>query len=221
MLIPFWMLIATTDTARLVDRRVIVEPVGVSVEIPAHWFPTVKTGFGNCLEGKTPAVFVPLSISRAEIAKPAKDGWHREYSTVADTVLPISAAVAHFGTIDWESAPCWGDLQARLYVVDDSISAIVKRVQDVGVFAVTPTFRARSEVADTAGWRRARITWDAWYYDFGGATHMDYYIRRVRGRTVVLLLMYTPYTQGQLTGDPLRVLGSFKENGLSRPSPSP
>jgi hypothetical protein len=55
------------------------------------------------------------------------------------------------------------------------------------------------------------VTWDAWYYDFGGITHMDYYIRRVRGRTVVLLLMYTPYSQGDLVRDPLRVLASFRE----------
>jgi hypothetical protein len=108
-----------------------------------------------------------------------------------------------------------------LYVVDTPISGVVQRVQDVGVFAVTPSFRAHSEVADTAGWRRARIIWSAWYYDFGAGTHMDYYIRRVRGRTVVLLLMYTPHSQGQLTGDPVRVLGSFRENALSRPAPFP
>ena len=126
-------------------------------------------------------------------------------------MLPISRAVAHFGTIDWAKEPCWGDLQARLYVVDDSIRTIVNRVQDLGVAAVTARFRARSEVTDTAGWRRARITWDAYYTDFGAGTHMDFYLRRVRGRTVVLLLMYTPSSQGQLVGDPLRVLGSYRE----------
>lgn len=211
MLIPIWLVLAAADSARVVERRVIVEPLGVSVEMPEHWFPTVKTGSFNCLEGKKPVVFAPLSSARDEVSPPTR-GWHHEYGMVADTVIPISRAAAHFGTIDWAAEPCWGDLQARVYVVDDSIRALVTRVQDFGVAAVNPNFRARSEVADTAGWRRARIVWDAWYYDFGSVTHMDFYFRSVRGRTVVLLLMYTPYSQGQLVGDPLRVLGSFKES---------
>jgi hypothetical protein len=213
MLIPLLLAFAASDSARLVERRVIVEPLGISVEMPAHWFPTVKTGSGNCLEGKTPTVFVPLSTDRAELAAPARAGWHREYATTADSVLAVSAAVAHFGTIDWQSEPCWGDLQARVYVVDLPIATVVQRVQDAGIAAVSPAFAARSEVADTAGWRRARILWHAWYSDFGSITHMDFYIRRVRGRTVVLLLMYTPYSQGDLVRDPLRVLDSFRENG--------
>lgn len=215
MLLSLWLALAAPDSARVVDGRVIIEPLGISVEMPAHWFPTVKTGSFNCLEGKTPTVFAPLSADRAELARPARVGWHREYATVADTVLPVSAAVAHFGTIDWQSEPCWGDLQARLYVVDLPVLTVVQRVQDAGIAAVTPAFAARSEVVDTVGWRRARIVWDAWYSDFGASTHMDYYIRRVRGRTVVLLLMYTPASQGQLVGDRARVLQSFREKHVA------
>jgi hypothetical protein len=142
MLIPLLLALAASDTARLVERRVIVQPLGISVEMPAHWFPTVKTGSFNCLEDKKPTVFVPLSTDRAELATPARTGWHREYGMVADSVLPISAAVAHFGTIDWQSEPCWGDLQARLYVVDLPIARVVQRVQDAGIAAVTPLRRA-------------------------------------------------------------------------------
>ena len=129
----------------------------------------------NCLEGKTPTVFVPLSTDRAEVAAPARSG-----------------------------------------VVDLPLVAVVQRVQDSGIAAANPAFAARSEVADTAGWRRARIVWNASYSDFGSVTHMDYYIRRVRGRTVVLLLMYTPGSQGKLTGDPLRLLDSFREKGEAK-----
>jgi hypothetical protein len=212
MLIPYLLALAASDSARVVERRIIVEPLGISVEMPAHWFPTVKIGSFSCFEGKAPSVFAPLSVSRAELAPPATRGWHREYATIADSVLPVSAAVAQFGTIDWNPEACWGDLQARVYVVDLPISKVVQRVQDAGIAAVTPTFRARSEVIDTVGWRRARIIWDAMYSDLGSTTHMDYYIRRVRGRTLVLLLMYTPFSQESLVDDPLRVLGSFREN---------
>ena len=212
MLIPLWLAFATADSARVVDRRVIVEPIGISVEMPAHWFPAVKTGSFNCLEGKTPVVFAPPSADRSEIAPPTRSGWHHEYGTVADAVLPRSSVLAHFGTIDWASEPCWGDLQARIYVVDDSVRAMIDRVQNAGIAAANPAFMARSEVTDAGGgWLRARITWDAWYYDFGSITHMDYYLRSVRGRTVVLLMMFTPYSQGDLANDPARVLQSFRQ----------
>ena len=77
----------TVDTARVVERRVIVEPLGVSVEMPAHWFPTVATPSPGCITGKTPVVFAPLSPNRAELAVDKTRQWHPEYSSVADSVV--------------------------------------------------------------------------------------------------------------------------------------
>jgi hypothetical protein len=64
-------------------------------------------------------------------------------------------------------------------------------------------------VVDTAGWRGARLSWNAWYYDYGGRAYVDVFTRRVDDYALALVFMYVGGTEEQLAERAL-VLRSFE-----------
>jgi hypothetical protein len=164
---------------------------------------------GDCFVNQPAAFYAPLSASRHELAGPRVE-WHREYSAVADSVLPLREAVAHFGRLNWQKPPCYGELQVRIYVSDRSTQAVLDRATSIGVATASRFFSATAAVEDTLGWKRARISWNAGYGDYGDQASMDYYVRAYRGRTIVLLFMYARHSSSRPVEDASRILGSWR-----------
>jgi hypothetical protein len=204
------VMVSASDSARVVDNRIVVEPAGVSVAIPASWSDESRLRRGHCFIGKLPAIYAPLSPTRDELTG-VHSTWHRVFSAVADSVLPLSDVAAHFGRLDWRNPPCYAELQARIYVTQLDVDSIVKRAQSIGVATADRFFRATAAVTDTSGWRRIRITWYASYGDVGGPVTMDYYVRANRGRTAVLLLMYVGNSFLRPEEDAAAVLASWRQ----------
>lgn len=210
-MLPIVIAIAlAADSARIVGNRVIVEPAGSSITIPAAWLDTAKHPIGDCLVNQPANFHAPLSPSRREIAG-ARTPWHREYSAVADSVLGLGEAVAHIGRISWQTPPCYADLQVRLYVSELSVDQIAARVRTIGVATASRFFPASARIAEGAGTRRVRISWTATYVDYGGLVFMDYHLRPLKGRTEVLLLMYTRHSASSAADDAAAILASWRQ----------
>lgn len=183
----------SSDSAYAAGNRIYIEPVGVSFALPPYWVDSavrVASPRHSCGSGAKPTIQVGLSSDRHELAN-ATGEWDREYSTVADSVLPLWAAVAQVGGEPWGAkSGCYADLQARVYVIDISSAEVARCVEERGQTIANRFFRSTASVTDSSGWHIARLQWRAWYYDYGSTAHMDYYVRDVSGRSVVLLFMY-------------------------------
>jgi len=179
------------DSARIANGRLVIEPLGVSFEIPQAWFdpPTIK----RTCEYNSP-VISRFHISQASIAKlPRATGeWDKEFSAVVDSVMPFSGTVAQIGSEGWGAeSSCFGDLQVRVYVTDLSVDSLAKRASDRASVTANQFFRSTPVTeADTLGWRVQRLSWDAWYYDYGATAQVEFYSRRVRNKTVTLVFMH-------------------------------
>jgi hypothetical protein len=203
---------APPDSSFRRGDRIYVEPVGVSFALPRYWVDSAfrtaapRTGCG----GKTPGtIYTGLDGNRGFLAN-AIGEWDREFSAVADSVLPLMQVVLHVGAEPWGAASsCYGDLQARVYVVDLSVDEVTRRVKDTGTSTARRFFEATASIADSSGWRIARLRWDAFYHDYGSTTHMDYYIRNYGRRAVVLLFMDADRYGGP-TSDRSEILASWR-----------
>jgi len=63
---------------------------------------------------------------------------------------------------------------------------------------------------DSAGWQISRISWPAWYYDYGGPANVEFWARVVRGRDVVIVFMFAPGSDEQLR-DRAKIVASVRE----------
>ena len=196
-MLPFFFVLVTAvgqnhpDSARIADGRLVIEPLGASFEIPPTWFdpPTYK----KTCEYNSPVVS-RFHLTEEAIAKlPRATGeWDKEFSAVVDSVMPFSGTVAQLGSEGWGAeSRCFGDLQVRIYVTDASVDSIATHAKDRAretanrFFSATPVAEA-----DTLGWRVQKLSWGAWYYDYGATAVVEFYSRRVRERTVTLVFMH-------------------------------
>lgn len=215
MLLPFVVALAVipgnADSARIADRRLVIDPLGSSFEIPSSWFdpPTMKL---TC-EYNSP-VKSRFHVTRESIAKLPKaiGEWDKEFSAVVDSVMPFAGTVAQLGFDGWgaESA-CFGDLQVRIYVTDLPIDSIETRAKLRATETANRFFPASPvSEADTLSWRVQRLSWNAWYYDYGATAQVEFYSRRVRDKTLTLVFMYA-LRSGKATADRDLILHSFRE----------
>ena len=198
------------DSARIADGRLVIEPLGVSFEIPQSWFdaPTIKL---TC-EYNSP-VNSRFYLSRASIEKlPRATGeWDKEFSAVVDSVMPFSGTVAQLGSEGWGAeSSCFGDLQVRVYVSDISVDSLAIRATTHASETASRFFPATPVAnADTLGWRVQKLRWDAWYYDYGATAQVEFYSRRVAGKTLTLVFMYA-LTSDRATLDRDHILRTFR-----------
>jgi hypothetical protein len=206
---------ATEDTARLVDDRLVIEPVGVSLRLPPLWLGTPRPRtppYRTCDDDPDGTLEERVHTDRRllPVLTYARGEWKKEFSAVVDSVAPFDALVAQAGGGRWGlGGSCFAVVQMRVYVGDFSPESLVTRTATVGVRTARRFFKsAKQTVIDTAAWRGTRLSWDAWYYDYGGPAYVDFFARRVRGHTVALVFMYVGATEKQLAERAL-VLESF------------
>jgi hypothetical protein len=188
--------IATGDTARIAGDRLIVEPLGFSIEVPALWLG--KPGPPNLFFCDVPAAGtvsdrILTDRSKLEQLRDPRGEWKREYAAVVDSVMPFGAFTAHLGGDPWNGtcdAP-----QVRVYV-QDSAAPSPRSLAQSGVESAERFFKPVQKVqTDSAGWELTRISWEGFYYDYGGTAQVEFWSRRIRNRRVTLVFTYTPYVE--------------------------
>jgi hypothetical protein len=192
--------IATGDTARISGDRLIVEPLGFSIQIPALWLgkpapPNLL--FCDAHPAGTVSDRILTDRTRLEQLRNPMGEWKREYAAVIDSMIPFAALTAHLGGDPWNGS-C-GAPQMRVYV-QDSAAPAPRVLAQRGVESAERFFRPVQKVqADSAGWELTRIFWEGFYYDYGGTAQVEFWSRRIRNRSVTLVFMYTPYVKHHRT----------------------
>jgi hypothetical protein len=130
---------------------------------------------------------------------------------VADSIAPLEALVAQIGGGRWTiDGHCSIAVQPRFYVGTFTPERLGMRAARVGRRTVERFFRPVELVQiDTAGWHRTRLSWNAWYYDYGGEAHVDVFTRRVRAHTLALVFTYVGRSAEGVEERDV-VLGSFQ-----------
>jgi hypothetical protein len=183
---------------------ITLEPSGATFEIPVAWVEWHDKFEDN------------LHLTRAQldaVARGAGD-WDREYASVCNAVLPFDRCSAHLGGDGWgsESVSC-GDLQVRVYDLDETPETIERRIQKEGVadvrrfsgYAPLSRLKPPSSRDLDALWRRNVLSYMCSYGDYGGVAHVDFRTRRFGERTFVVVFMYTSYQrQDQVIASILR-----------------
>jgi hypothetical protein len=192
--------IGTVDSARISGDRLIVEPLGFSIEIPALWLrkPTPPE-LRYCDTNPARAVSERFLTDRAALERLRLPHvhWREAYAAVVDSTMRFAALKAHLGSVPWDGN-C-SHLQVRVYVEDTGAATVASRAERgvesaQRVFPAERGFRpAKRFTADSAGWQITRITWVALYGDNGGTEQAEFWTRRVRDRLVTLVFMYAPY----------------------------
>ncbi|MDQ3998468.1 MAG: hypothetical protein M3303_15775 [Gemmatimonadota bacterium] len=207
---------ATRDTARLVDDRLIIEPLGASFRLPPVWLgvPRVTNQpFRMCSDDPDGTLEERLHTNRRmlPVVTHARGEWKREFSAVVDSVFPFDALVAQAGGGRWSlDGHCTIAVQLRIYVGNFSPEWLASRAATAGVRTARRFFQpVERAVVDTAGWQGSRLSWNAWYYDYGGQAFVDVFARRVHDHTLALVFMYVGGTKEQLAERAL-VLRSFE-----------
>jgi len=181
------------DSARLVDGRLLIEPVGASLVVPPVWLGGPRPAYyprAWCANQPSGTVRDRVVIERARFAtlRSVRGEWSREYSAAVDSALPFTGLVAQLGAAPW-TAGCV-TMQLRAYVVDRSGAALDSAAARAAVAAgqfFTPVTREHS---DSAGWHVNRVGWAARYADYGGPARVEFWSRPVGIRTVVLVFMF-------------------------------
>jgi len=206
-----------SDTARLKDGRLVVMPVGISFRVPPIWLGTPAPPGRDMVCGNRPSGTVRDRI----VVEPARfptlmnpsGEWKKEFAAVVDSVLPFHSLVAHVGGDAW-LGHCI-TLQMRLYVGD----SLHKLTPDpaVGVRVAERYFKpAQRSQVDSAAWQITRLSWDAWYYDYGGTAHVEFWSRSIRGRDVVVVFLFAPGSEEQLN-DRADIIASFRDYASQSP----
>jgi len=193
-------IIGTVDSARISAGRLIVESVGLSIEVPALWLAKpIPPELRHCDGNPSRAVSERFLTDREGLERLRLQpvDWREAYAAVVDSIMPFSALKAHLGGDPWDgncSHP-----QIRVYVQDTGAVTPASRAQSSvesaeRVFAAKRGFRpAKRYQADSAGWQLTRIAWEAFYGDYGGTEQAEFWSRRVSDRLVTLVFMYAPY----------------------------
>ncbi|HEY0778846.1 MAG TPA: hypothetical protein VGD56_12830, partial [Gemmatirosa sp.] len=213
---------APADTARLVDGRVVVEPLGASVAVPPYWLggpappyfpremcPGVDRGTVADRVVTGPARLAALRDVLGDLSRRGRAvEWSREFSAAADSALPFTALVAQFGGVPW-GAPC-GAPHVRVYVGDYTPAALDSTAARGAAAAARFFAPVRREAADSGGWHVARVSWEAWYHDYGGTARLEFWARPAGGRTLVLVFMLGYWFPEAERGDRAAILASVR-----------
>ena len=183
------------DSARVVGSSLIVEPVGLHLDLPAEWFGAKDTigwppSCGHELRG---SVERRLATSRLMLdsVRNATGEWDHEYSAVTDSILPFATLVAHLGPEPFGGtiSQCFGDLQMRIYILPDT-APLPDQTIARGLRVARSFFpSAEAESREWGRWHINRLHWDAWYYDYGAEANIEIFTTSVRGRRVALVFM--------------------------------
>ena len=198
-----------SDSARIDAGRIVVEPIGISFEIPAGWQSKVSVSGGPTCDPKsaqTRSVNVDKSALRT-LTGPSSYFGDQYYSAFADSVFAVSELVAHLGALGWRDCDnTVSDLQMRVYVTDRSPAEIARRLPAVQLSPYrgysTPKVAA---ARDSAAWHIEQVNWSFNCGDCIFDERVEIYSTRVGVRTVSLMFMYMPIYPRETQEMPQRI----------------
>ena len=187
------------DSARLMGSSIVVDPLGIRIELPRAWIDTSAVASSSSRYDRE--VRGPLA-RRLAVSRPFLDSvrnaegeWDHEYSAVADSLLPFANLVAHLGPEPFgRGATSFGDLQMRVYIGARSRQGATGAAGLRAAQAFFPS--ARLAGRDSAQWHIERIYWNAWYGDYGGEANVEMYSTTVRHRVLTLVFMHATIRPG-------------------------
>lgn len=160
---------------------------GPRFEIPAKWV-TWHAEFADNLH---------LTRPELEAVRVGTGEWDTEYAAVLAPILDFDRCAAHVGGEGWGSdAVTFGDLQLRVYILDESLADVLTRVQSMP----PDTLVKDITLEDGAPWTRVTLGWNNFYEDYGGPARVDLRLRSFASATVVFAGMYSddPDLEAQL-----------------------
>lgn len=172
----------TSPCAVLQENRISLPQSKVKFEVPHKWLEW-QAQFGN-----------NFHLTRWQLYRVETGGgeWDSEYAQVTNAVLPFENCAVHAGGEGWGlRAVSFADLQMRAYTGNWELMEVRQRVLDQGLpEAKTVGGDALFSSAMRGDWQRDSISYNLFYGDYGGTAHVDFYSRRIDGKTVVLVFMY-------------------------------
>lgn len=172
----------TGELASLQDLSLSIHPVRMTLLIPSDWSEWYHES-GNNIH-LTSASLAGLATAEGE--------WDKEYTEVLNSILPISACVAHLGGEGWgrEAVSC-ADLQMRVYVGNFSPEQTELRIHDKGMAKARAIGHRAVATNDMHhAWHVGKIQYDVWYGDYGGTAHIDLFSQAIKTQTVTIAFMY-------------------------------
>jgi len=124
--------------------------------------------------------------------------WDTEYAMVSNAILPFARCAAHVGGEGWGSdSASFGDLQVRVYSLDESADTVNAMIERKAPSAVTKLTDEPTELERSTqdGWRRVLLKYFLFYQDYGATAHVDIRFREFATSTVVFVFMYTNYKE--------------------------
>jgi hypothetical protein len=150
--------------------------------------------------------------------------WDEMFATVINELLPFEQCIVHGGGEGWGmQGHSFGDVQMRVYLGRWDLVEIQKLVRELALPAVRKlsqdsgaAFRSNaaqlrgfadmtggfsaggaSNRSATAGWQIESLTFPMVFFDYGATAAIDFYVRKYREATVVIIFMYTTIPRGQ------------------------
>jgi hypothetical protein len=185
-------------------RQIRLKPVDLTFEIPQDWLDWYeKENLSNNLH---------LSLEELEAVKEGAGEWDTEFASVVNSLLPFDHCAAHIGGEGWgNEGVSYGDLQARVYIVDETLDQVKDRIESEGVAQVRKLTGQDNRVDrdDRTIWHKRILAFHRWYYDYGSTAYVDFRLRQFDEQTVVLVFMYTAFQSQE--EDIMFILDSFDE----------
>lgn len=176
-------------------KTIRLHPSEASFEIPKDW--------GARTQG----------MELQEVRK-SREEWKAEYTRVLNAALPFSECAVQADQWDWKAFTFAG-VRVRGYILDQTIKAVDERISTKGFAAAKrllgPTIGNVSLAeGELERWHRISISYDAWYYDYGGRANIDFYATEKNGMTIVLVFSYVGRNQENgINSDVEKILKSF------------
>lgn len=184
------------DSARISGERLVVEPIGVSFEIPEGWLTRKVTSAGATCDLKSAqarSVTIDKEGLRSLTGSSANYG-DRYYAEMADSVFAVNDLVAHLGARGWRDCDnSAADLQMRVYVSDAQPEAIARRLHSVRLSPLrSHSMMELYAPEDSSGWHIGAVDWKIHGGDYIYFERFQIYSRRMGTRTLSLVFMYMP-----------------------------
>lgn len=184
------------DSARVEAGHLVVDPIGLSFEIPAAWLTRVQTSGGptcNLSSAQARSVNTSREALR-EVTGPSSYYGDQYYSALSDSIFAPDDLVAHLGGLGWRDCDnSVNDLQMRVYVSDATPEMIASRLPTIQLAPYRGYSPPKLAAArDSLGWHIEQFDWAFNCGDCVFPERLEVYSTRVNARTVALVFMYSP-----------------------------
>lgn len=172
------------------ESTITLHPSEASFKIPQSWVERYNQYANN----------FHLTLVELDAVARGDGEWDTEYASVCNAVLPFDRCCAHVGGEGWAGqGGSFGDLQVRVYELDDAPKDVERRICGEGI-ADIKRFSGKAPMLKQdikAPWRRTLLGFERFYWDYGGLARVDFRVRQFEKRTFVFVFMYT----GDYMGD--------------------